>query len=309
MFRSQCIFFACIVALVAGCRSGAPKDFPEEKKLADVPATQFVPALEERVKKGSNVIYTDGFLLAWNELRRQTGPVSTSVPQLKVLDQSDAYEDSLAGSKDVKLENGKVTIGISFEQSPAYAYPMEPVKLSFMGKAVRAFGYAHGIVAGVKMLYYKNEDEFVISIETAEKEQEIILAKGFANGRSLRVMLNNIQVATRIGSKNTLDASAVLMIPVLRFNLSTNYPAMENSFITANDQRYQIQKAAQRTAFLLNEQGAKAEGATTSSSAGAVQPKQLLFDKPFVVLLKKRTAKYPYFMMKVDNTALMMPLN
>jgi hypothetical protein len=308
MFRSQLIFFICLVLLAEGCRNGSSKDFPEEKKLENFPATQFVPALEEKVKKGKNVIYAMSFLLAWNELRNQIGkPISTSVPQLKGVDQSDGYEDISAGKNDVKVGDGKVSIAASFQQSVSFAYPMERIKSTFQGKAVRAFGYEDGIAGGVKLLYYKSDDEFILSIQTHEKE-EMLLAKGFAGGRSLRVMLNNISVAIKIGSKHSLNTADVLIIPVLRFNLSASYPAMENSFITANNKQYQIEKATQRTAFVLNETGDKAAGKAEVSD-GVAKPKQLLFDKPFVVLLKKPTAVYPYFMMKVDNTELMMPLN
>lgn len=308
MFRSQLIFFICLLLLAEGCRNGSPKDFPSEKKLADFPATQFVPALEEKVTKGKNVIYAVSFLLAWDELRNQPGkPVISSVSQLKGVDQSDGYEKISAVENDVKVGDEKISIAASFEQSLSYAYPMESMKLTFKGNAVRALGYEDGIAGGVKLLYYKNDDEFIISVQTLEK-QEVLLAKGFDRGKSLRVMLNNISVAIKIGSKYSMETNDVLIIPVIRFNLSTNYPRMENSFITANDKRYQIEKAAQRTAFLLTETGAKVERKVTNS--GAVQKsKQLLFDKPFVVLLKNQTAAYPYFMMKVDNTELMMPLN
>jgi hypothetical protein len=302
MFRSQLIFFICLLLLAEGCRNGSPKDFPAEQKLADFPATQFVPALEEKVTKGKNVIYAVSFLLAWDELRNQIGkPIINTVSQLKGVDQSDGYEKISVAENDVKVSDGKVNIAASFEQSLSYAYPMENMKSTFKGKAVRALG----IAGGVKLLYYKNDDEFIISVQTLEK-QEVLLAKGFAGGKSLRVMLNNISVAIKIGSKYSLETNDVLIIPVIRFNLSTNYPRMENSFITANDKRYQIEKATQRTAFLLTETGAKVERKGTNSGA-AQKNKQLLFDKPFVVLLKNQTAVYPYFMMKVDNTELMMP--
>jgi hypothetical protein len=334
MLQLQFLSLACLVLLSAGCHQAVEnlKDFPEVKTLDNFPATQFVPTLEEKVQKGKNVIYAVSFLLAWDELRNQIGtPIVTSVPQLKLVNQSGSYKGVLEGNeykKDVKVDGGNINILTFFSKSLSYAFPMDTVTsgFTFKGKAVRAFGmiyYDEDIASEIKILYYKNDDEFILKIQTKEKDQDLILAKGFEKGERLDVLLDKIQHAIETGQKEMLESTQQLkyslldeddlIIPVLRFNLSTHYSDMESTVIRVKDLSYRIDKASQRTAFLLDEHGAKVESEAELSveatdSGAVVIPKQLFFNKPFVVLLKKQTAKYPYFMMKVDNTELMIPL-
>ena len=71
-------------------------------------------------------------------------------------------------------------------------------------------------------------------------------------------------------------------------------------------------RSDQRTAFVLNEKGAEVESETimaVTDSTSAVmerpQPKNLIFDKPFLILLKRTDSKNPYFAMFVANNELM----
>jgi serine protease inhibitor len=66
-------------------------------------------------------------------------------------------------------------------------------------------------------------------------------------------------------------------------------------------------KAYQRTSFKFNRVGAELFVDSLKGVGASVDapPKLLHFDKPFVIILKKETSQYPYFMMKVVNTELM----
>jgi serine protease inhibitor len=68
----------------------------------------------------------------------------------------------------------------------------------------------------------------------------------------------------------------------------------------------------QQTAFMLDEYGAKIEGQATAAAAAAHEtredkpiPKEMLFNKPFLVILKRKDSPNPYFAMWVENTELM----
>jgi len=55
--------------------------------------------------------------------------------------------------------------------------------------------------------------------------------------------------------------------------------------------------------FKLDEKGAMVK--STSMMAAAAIPKQLIYDRPFLIYLKDKNAKWPYFVMWVDNPELM----
>ena len=66
----------------------------------------------------------------------------------------------------------------------------------------------------------------------------------------------------------------------------------------------------QRTAFVINERGAevesKAEVAVTEEMVEELpKPKTMIFDKPYLILLKRIDSRYPYFAMFVSNSELM----
>jgi hypothetical protein len=62
-------------------------------------------------------------------------------------------------------------------------------------------------------------------------------------------------------------------------------------------------RAAQDIMFKLNEKGAMVK--STSNMIAAAIPKQLIFNRPFLIYLKKKNGKWPYFAMWVDNAELM----
>jgi serine protease inhibitor len=104
-----------------------------------------------------------------------------------------------------------------------------------------------------------------------------------------------------------------LLIPKFSFNIETNYNSLEGSEFKMGDKPYLIEEAYQRTAFLLDEEGAKAESVAeeTVVTEEAIEPvekphpKKLHFNKPFLVILKRKDSPNPYFAMWVENTELM----
>lgn len=72
-----------------------------------------------------------------------------------------------------------------------------------------------------------------------------------------------------------------------------------------------VEMAYQRTAFLLNENGAEVESEVAMDAEGGEDleteeekplPKAMIFDKPFLVFLKRNDSQYPYFAMLVANS-------
>jgi hypothetical protein len=104
----------------------------------------------------------------------------------------------------------------------------------------------------------------------------------------------------------------VFSIPMLKLNIEKNYKNIENQLFLSGSNSYKIVKAYQRTGFILNENGAAAEGEASMETLSMAlaeeniqKPKKLIFDKPFIILMRNIKKSNPYFVMKVDNTELM----
>ena len=105
-----------------------------------------------------------------------------------------------------------------------------------------------------------------------------------------------------------------LLIPNICFNIEHRYLELESLRFWSGRQRYSIEKAYQRTAFLLNNEGAKIESeaevqtemtAIPPKRVKVIPPKLLHFDQPFFVMMKRKEASNPYFGVWVETSELL----
>lgn len=99
-----------------------------------------------------------------------------------------------------------------------------------------------------------------------------------------------------------------LYIPVLNFDVLRKYSELyKHPIHTANENidGTSITFAAQSIRFRLDERGAilKSEGI----DASGLTERNLVFDKPFLIMLKRQEAKVPYFALWIGNTELLVP--
>jgi hypothetical protein len=175
----------------------------------------------------------------------------------------------------------------------------------------------------VKIIYYKNDNNFIIKLLPKDKEHEIILFKTEQGFNSIAEMTLEIEKLTEIGKveiknekinwKYYYDVEDIVIIPKFSFNIQTNFKTLEGTSFTSNGESYDIFKAWQRTAFILDESGAEIESEAEIEYATEEieeeyekpKPKKMIFDKPFLILLKRTDAKNPYFGLWTTNTELM----
>jgi hypothetical protein len=99
-------------------------------------------------------------------------------------------------------------------------------------------------------------------------------------------------------------------VPVLNFDVLREYSELYKHPIHTDNERVNgtnITFAAQSIRFRLDERGAilKSEGI----DASGLSERNLVFDKPFLILLKRREAKAPYFVLWVGNAELLVSKN
>lgn len=160
---------------------------------------------------------------------------------------------------------------------------------------------------------YRDDNDFILSLTSKSDDDEIILAK-VKPGKNL---LDTYQAAAKridTGKKTTIWENESLKIPKIDFDLSYSFPELEGKRLLNNGwEGWLIAKALQDTRFKLDEKGAvlksraffmamKAE----APAPGNAKPRMFIFDKPFLIYMKQKIGKYPYFVLWINNPELML---
>jgi len=298
--------------------------------LANFPRTAFVLTLESPLNTSKNGVYAASILVAWDETKKDIGFPITAIENkdLQLLDKSVGLENGL------KREDWKITIEKTdggrkvkafFNKALPFKEPLDEIKtpLIFQGIAVKNFtAYEKGGVTNI--LYYKNDNDFAINLLPEDRAHEIILIKtNFPFNTTLKQEIEKFENTKKDFLNNRNEKNAwkysyqeddKLLIPMIALHIEHNYREIENINFKAEDGEHSIYEAYQRNAFILNEQGAVVEiysSMETDSVAGEAieeekpRPKILVFDKPFLLLLKKKDSPYPYFTLFIANAELL----
>ncbi len=97
----------------------------------------------------------------------------------------------------------------------------------------------------------------------------------------------------------------------MNFNLFMNFPDLENKDIRVRSDDFRTKELLQMIAFKMDEKGVEVQSearilADKSVMVESPTPKKLIFDKPFLMFIRKKGAAFPAFAMRVSNDALML---
>lgn len=308
--------------------------FPKVKELSEFKKTEFIPTLEHKVTKENNSIYCSTFLFAWKELTKSFNSIEFpgGNTDILLLNNSNSFKNVLKKDEykiSQEVDGDFVKIKAEFNKSLPFEIKLQSFKskLTFNGEKVSSFGVkgydSNEQLKTVKIIYYKNDNNFIIKLLPKDKEHEIILFKTEQGFNSIAEMTLEIEKLTEIGKaeikkeninwKYYYDVEDIVIIPKFSFNIQTNYKTIEGTSFASNGENYDIIKAWQRTAFILDESGAEIESEAEIEYATEEieeeyekpKPKKMIFDKPFLILLKRTDAKNPYFGLWTTNTELM----
>lgn len=331
----------CLAGLLAGCgtRDGEKKPepntgirpeaaFPGVKNLSEVKATDFLPTPRHALTPGHNAIYSSTFLYAWNELKKQLkGKVKVDSTDFDFfsINESPYYENSIDPKElDIKVtvEGERVNIKASQQQSLPFIRDLTryPGPMEFMGSKVECFGFKaddHRKEYMTDILYYKDNKEFALALRPRDTSYEILLYKpARSDFKFLKDVLldlhQKMKSGTDIITKNPGDWKYMynpgdyIQIPVISFNYEHEYPWLTGKAFSTDRQKYTIEKAYQRIAFILSEKGAaieaEAEMEATEEAAPAEEiiTKRFVFNSPFLVLVTYKHQS-PFFVAWVNN--------
>ncbi len=331
MKRKTAISSFISLIVLFGCNSD--REFSERKNLSEFNKTIFVPTLEHKITNDSNYIYCATLLFAWDEIRKQIeSPLTISEKDydLNLVHNSSTFEDVLKSEEydaSGEIDGDKIKARAVFKKSLPYKNKLINFngELTFDGQRVSSFGVrgfdSYKLLRIIEIMYYKNDDDFIIKLLPENTEHEILLFKTTKEFHSLVEMKNEIEKLTLLGqseSKNEktnwkyqLSEDDKVVIPKFDFNIETNYTGLEGCRFNTKDQNFLVTKAWQSTAFIFDENGAKIksesvfEAATEEMDEDRPKPKKMIFDKPFLILLKRVDADNPYFGLWTSNAELM----
>jgi hypothetical protein len=168
----------------------------------------------------------------------------------------------------------------------------------------------------VSILSRKSDDDFVLRLNTTSEDDEIILAKVKPEATLAATLA---AVRERIKLRRGLDDEAPaqlltgesLVVPIIDVNVWRTYSELEGRSLTNPKwSKVTLAVAQQGIQFRLDENGAilKSKAHATWTSTRRVEPFSYIFDKPFLLMMKRKSKDQPYFVVWVETPELLVEL-
>ena len=161
----------------------------------------------------------------------------------------------------------------------------------------------------VKIIKYDSDDKFIIKLQLKDKNDELILAKGYdmKNPQDVvgEITKNNKKYFSTIGKTDRFKT------PKLHLDFHRDYIELIGKYLAnKNFSDYFIAQMFENIKFDMDEKGARAENEavivmTKSAMMEPEKPKNFIMDKPYWVIMKKTDSENPYFILGVNNVELM----
>ena len=226
-----------------------------------------------------------------------------------------AVTPDLIPSVDILAKNSVVLYSCLFVNMPfEWAFDRLRKPLRFGQENVATFGIdgdlgiskrARSVRAQVKVCDIRGKDDFVVELKTKRSTHQLILAK-IPPEATLIGAVNSVLKRITVPQFRSPPRFDRLIIPVADYDLARGYPELVGRALRVKNPLFSdmpIVAANQSIRFKLDESGAvlKSEARIVLGGISVEDPPDLIFDKPFLVLLKCTTSDKPYFAMWVDN--------
>ena len=223
---------------------------------------------------------------------------------------------------DVTAPEGSLLAYAYLAASVRFAIPFFAVTgQEFAGTPIRTFGlseeheYAYyqlrkqvDVLHSVNM-FGNGEPEFIVDPDRDSRPCQIVLA-AIPKGETLAAMVDEVLKRIAETAKReyqpSLGPNDTLLIPEFQFRLAHRFKELEGrdkviDFMGIGE--YWIDTALQTIEFRLDKSGA--DLASEAKLMALPIPSHYHFDRPFLMLMRKRAAERPFFAMWVENAELM----
>lgn len=154
----------------------------------------------------------------------------------------------------------------------------------------------------VNVLFYNSKDDFAIRLNTIEGE-EIYLYKTIEKNKTFEEFyFEMLDKENSYTGNKSWQKNDILKIPFIQVNEEINYDELCGRIIKGTDKC--ISQALQTINFELNNVGGFVKSEAIMEVSKSVSPKaerEFLFDSDFIIYLKEKNKKQPYFALNVDN--------
>jgi hypothetical protein len=323
-----------------------PRPLPELRPSSDFPSTVMVPALETPLPAGKNAVWCGAIQLAWNRLKSDVAKEPLVVKGAESLCgtlNGSAFGEADLAPGSFYAAAGRVEDGIverirremadSFPganpslppvQDPAalaYAYlaaslrfkePYEEKKEGLLfrggsGRETRVRGFGLGPDVKTRpLMYYGGPDDFVVDLDSESTTHQILLAM-MPRPASLAEAVASLE--KRIPTE-PFHGGASLRAPDVAFGLDHVFAELAGPFTNPAFQGLYLALAKQSVRFRLDRGGAELKAEAVLAVASAAPPRDpplCHFERPFLLLMKKRGAARPYLVAWVDNPEILDP--
>lgn len=188
----------------------------------------------------------------------------------------------------------------SFKDLTSASFNNSKEKYKYFGVTINSEFYQKYVTP----IYYNNNNDYAVNLATKSGD-EIILLTDNSNKPVFEIWDNFYK--TKLSENNDLvfDEDSKLLIPQIDFKNRINYKELTNKKIKGSN--YIIETALEDIEFSLDKDGAKIKNeAIMSIKRMALRPDSLQkiynFNKPFVLFIRSKDAKVPYFALKVKDT-------
>jgi len=252
----------------------------------------------------------------------------------------DAIIEKIAGEMPAKFHTSPRLLPSRASLGPddlvAYAYlakdlpfgtPFEPIRrpLVFAGVPVAAFGVEErlghvraekgfeDILKQVTVWDYQSPEDFVIELKSKSPGDRLILAK-VQPAATLDATVQAVQARMTKPVADELTPADVLKVPKLNFDLRRSYSELCGPPLKLQRTPFSsllvVLWADQTIRFKLDEKGAqlRSEASSGIGCSGPSKPRpefQLVFDKPFLLMLQRADSTRPYFVLWAEDATFM----
>ena len=204
-----------------------------------------------------------------------------------------------------------------------FATPFEKLgePLHFQGTKLPAFGMGskykrehREMCSQVSVLDYRSPDDFIIELKTKAASDRLILAKVTPGGTLGETIAHVISRCEKAAPAEATDGD-ILKVPKLNFDLTRSYHEILGRLLVAKNpdvaKDLRLLRVDQYIRFQMDEKGVRLKSEAVMQfgcSAGPPAPRPqhiMIFDKPFLIMLKRAAGKSPYFALWVANVELL----
>ncbi len=201
----------------------------------------------------------------------------------------------------------------------AYAYFLKEVQyltvfekktVSFNGEKVEGF-YAKndGQRDNVTVLFYHSDDKFIVSLQLKDKNDQLIIAKGYP-------MVSPDEVLGELTTYSITDAPVlrktdIFEAPKLHLSMRRIYQEFIGQIVaTKGFESYSISQMFENIKFDMDEKGARVENEAVIVMIKGMpmqeKMRKFILNSPYWIIMKRKDSMNPYFLLGVNNTELMM---